>query len=83
MTGVFLRNVTQELVCEATARFPEINVFGMNPGVIRSDIMADVLGQSSMVLRAQPIEPNPWSRADDHSARVVAAAEALSARVLG
>ena len=32
---------------------------------------------------AQPIEPNPWLVADDHCARVVEAAYALSARILG
>lgn len=113
----------EALVLDTVARFPEINAFGMNPGVIKTNIMAGVLGQSSLVLRvqqtligllfqsaetyaekvvplvvhpaledrsgslfnrhAQPIEPNPWLVADDHCARVVEAAEALSARILG
>jgi NAD(P)-dependent dehydrogenase (short-subunit alcohol dehydrogenase family) len=113
----------EALVRDTVVRFPEINVFGMNPGVIKTNIMAGVLGQASLRLRvqqtlvgllfqsaetyaekvvplvvhpaledrsgslfnrhAQPIEPNPWLVADDHCSRVVEAAEALSARVLG
>ena len=72
----------EALVRDTLARFPEINVFGMNPGVIKTNIMAGVLGQSSFNRHAQPIAPNSWLVADDHCARVVEAAEALSARVL-
>jgi NAD(P)-dependent dehydrogenase (short-subunit alcohol dehydrogenase family) len=113
----------EALVLDMASRFPDINIFGMNPGIIKTDIMSGVLGQSSLTQRiqqmlvgllfqsaetyaekvtpllvdraledrsgslfnrnAQPIEPNPWLEADDHLARVVEAAEALSARVLG
>jgi len=43
----------ETLVKDAAARFPGINVFGMNPGIIKSDIMTGVLGQSSWKLRVQ------------------------------
>lgn len=43
----------EALVRETAARFPEINVFGMNPGIIKTNIMAGVLGGSSVALRAQ------------------------------
>ena len=115
--------INEALVRNTAARFPHVNVFGMNPGVIKTNIMAGVLGPSSLALRvqqtlisflfqsaetyaekvvpllvhpaledrsgalfnrhAQPIESNPWLIADDHCAQVVAAAEALSERVLG
>ena len=113
----------EALVHHAAARFPDVNVFGMNPGIIKTNIMAGVLGQATLKLRAQqiligllfqsaeayaekvvplvvhpaledrsgalfnrhaqPIEPNPWLISDDHRDRVVAAAESLSARILG
>jgi NAD(P)-dependent dehydrogenase (short-subunit alcohol dehydrogenase family) len=112
----------EALVRDTASRFPEINAFGMNPGIIKTNIMSGVLGQSSMPQRiqqtltgllfqsaetyaekvtplvvhraledssgslfdrhAQPIEPNPWLVEDDHFARIVEAAEALSAREL-
>ncbi|MCB5293068.1 hypothetical protein [Arthrobacter sp. SO3] len=43
----------EALVHHSAARFPELNVFGMNPGIIKTNIMAGVLGQSSFKLRAQ------------------------------
>lgn len=43
----------EALVRETAARVPDINVFGMNPGIIKTNIMAGVLGQSSVALRAQ------------------------------
>jgi len=112
----------EALVYHAAARFPEINVFGMNPGIIKTNIMAGALGQATLKLRAQqtligllfqsaeayaekvvplavhpalegrsgalfnrhaqPIQPNPWLKSDDHLDHVVAAAESLSAQIL-
>lgn len=112
----------EALVRDAATQFPQINVFGMNPGFINTNIMAGVLGQASLGLRiqqiltgllsqsaetyaekvlpllihpaledrsgalfnqhAQPIEANPWLVAEDHCAKVVEAAQALSARTL-
>ncbi|XAS64310.1 hypothetical protein ACOM2C_13770 [Pseudarthrobacter sp. So.54] len=43
----------EALVHHAAARFPDINVFGMNPGIIKTNIMAGVLGQATLKLRAQ------------------------------
>jgi len=43
----------EALVFDAASRFPEINTFGMNPGVIKTNIMSGVLGQSSLAQRVQ------------------------------
>lgn len=43
----------EALVHDTATRFPDVSVFGMNPGIIRTNIMSGVLGQSSMKLRAQ------------------------------
>jgi len=43
----------EALVRDTAAPLPEINVFGMNPGVIKTNIMAGVLGQSSLTPRVQ------------------------------
>jgi NAD(P)-dependent dehydrogenase (short-subunit alcohol dehydrogenase family) len=43
----------EALVHDTAARFPDVSVFGMNPGIISTNIMSGVLGQSSMKLRAQ------------------------------
>jgi len=45
--------INEALVRDTVTKFPEVDVFGMNPGIIKTNIMAGVLGQSSLVLRVQ------------------------------
>jgi hypothetical protein len=47
--------LNEALVLDTAARFPGINTFGMNPGIIKTDIMSGVLGQSSLPQRIQKI----------------------------
>lgn len=43
----------EALVRDSVTRFPENNVFGMNPGVIKTNVMAGALGQAFFGLRVQ------------------------------
>lgn len=43
----------EALVSDTASRLPELNSFGMNPGVIKTNIMSGVLGQSSLTQRVQ------------------------------
>lgn len=43
----------EALVHDVAAKLPEVNIFGMNPGIIKTNIMAGVLGGSSLSLRLQ------------------------------
>ena len=43
----------EALVRDTATKFPEVDVFGMNPGIIKTNIMAGVLGGGSLRLRLQ------------------------------
>jgi len=45
--------LNEALEHDAVSRFPEITVFGMNSGVIKTDILAGAIGKASLVLRLQ------------------------------
>jgi hypothetical protein len=45
----------EALVLESVERFPNVNFFGMNPGIISSNIMSGVLGNNSFLLKFQQI----------------------------
>jgi NAD(P)-dependent dehydrogenase (short-subunit alcohol dehydrogenase family) len=47
--------LNEALVRYAAGKFPELNVFGMNPGIIKTNIMAGLLGQASLRLRVQRV----------------------------
>jgi NAD(P)-dependent dehydrogenase (short-subunit alcohol dehydrogenase family) len=43
----------EELVLDSAQRFPTVNFYGMNPGIISSNIMAGVLGEGTLALKVQ------------------------------
>ena len=45
--------VNESLVIDSAERFPLINFYGMNPGIINSNIMSGVFGDNSILLKIQ------------------------------
>ncbi|CAN5393251.1 SDR family NAD(P)-dependent oxidoreductase [soil metagenome] len=43
----------ESLVIDSAERFPSVNFYGMNPGIINSNIMSGVLGDKSVLLKIQ------------------------------
>ena len=43
----------EALVLECAARYPSLAVFGLNPGIMKSNIMAGLLGEGSLLLALQ------------------------------
>ena len=45
--------VNELLVIDGALRFPSLTVYGMNPGIINSNIMSSILGENSILLKIQ------------------------------
>lgn len=45
--------VNEALVLDSAARYPTLNFYGMNPGIISSNIMAGILGEGTFSLKMQ------------------------------
>ena len=45
--------VNESLVLDSASRFPLVTVYGMNPGIINSNIMSGILGENSILLKIQ------------------------------
>lgn len=45
--------VNESLVIDSATRFPLVNFYGMNPGIINSNIMSGILGENSILLKIQ------------------------------
>lgn len=45
--------VNETLVLDSATRFPLVNFYGMNPGIINSNIMSGILGDNSILLKIQ------------------------------
>lgn len=43
----------EALVLDSAERYPTVNLYGMNPGVIASNLMAGVLGEGTITLKVQ------------------------------
>ncbi|MBN2318968.1 MAG: SDR family NAD(P)-dependent oxidoreductase [Acidobacteria bacterium] len=62
----------EALVLDGAVRYPKVNFYGLNPGIIKSGIITGILGERSLIFRLQQILVGAlFQSADEYAERIL------------